>query len=766
VAKGFRGISGNQEVRASAVVRDVRPLWKQFSDALLERKIATIVFCILGFFTLVFPSFVDIVLIVELLIFWYSFWHLRALPFRLPIFAKKLDPNNPSVGSTKAGKAQGIFFLGNDIQTKEQLWFTDGDMRTHMLIFGTTGSGKTQTLISLSFNALVHGSGFIYVDGKGDNSLYAQVFSMVRSMGREDDLLVVNFMTGAADIIGPQDKVLSNTMNPFSAGSSSMLSNLVVSLMDSGGGGQQSGDMWKGRAIAFIDALMRPLVWMRDNGFLLLEAAAIRRYFSLDVLEELLYDRKVVDQVGNVTVMEKPLPFEVRDPLDNYLATLPGYQKSEKGKQSGKAYEQHGYITMQLTRIFGSLADVYGHIVRTKLAEVDFKDIILNRRILVVLLPALEKSPDELAQLGKLIIASLRAMLASGLGDRIEGEYKDVIETKPTNSKVPFLCILDEYGYYSVKGFAVVPAQARSLGFSVIFAGQDLPAFQKDSKEEAASITANTNIKICMKLEDPMTTWEFFQKAAGETYVAAARSFSAGKEGMDTAYRDSGEAQFDKRARVDLLDLKDQREGEMHVFFQSKIVRAKTFYAGPKKVKTLKLNQMLKVEGPSAQAVKFLTVLKGKRIDVKKLERKGMAEPLQPIFQLLDKMAKKEDSIGIYQGISRLVSGAVEEEVINFGDQSANSSIFMSLPVDVRLASDFFDVEISILQPSILTKEKLYEVVKKLSILEGRSEGWARKEANEIISRLEKETDYSSCMPKSEGEVSELINNFIKQVSA
>ncbi len=94
----------------------------------------------------------------------------------------------------------------------------------------TTGSGKTEALISLAFNALVQGSGFIYVDGKGDNSLFAKVFSMARSMGREDDILVVNFMTGARDIVGPQEKRLSNTMNPFANGSSSMLSQLVVSL--------------------------------------------------------------------------------------------------------------------------------------------------------------------------------------------------------------------------------------------------------------------------------------------------------------------------------------------------------------------------------------------------------------------------------------------------------------------------------------------------------------------------------------------------------
>ena len=204
---------------------------------------------------------------------------------------------------------------------------------------------------------------------------------------------------------------------------------------------------------------------------------------------------------------------------------MPGYNKEKKGKQVSQVLEQHGFITMQLTRVFTSLADTYGHIIRTNLAEVDFKDVVLNRRILVVLLPALEKSPDELSNLGKVIIASLKAMMAAGLGDAVEGDYRDLIQRKPTNAPTPYMCILDEYGYYAVKGFAVVPAQARSLGFSVVFAGQDLPAFQKASKEEAASIGANTNIKICMKLEDPTETWDFFMKSAGESYVTHVDSF-------------------------------------------------------------------------------------------------------------------------------------------------------------------------------------------------------------------------------------------------
>lgn len=761
--KQFRGVAKAQENKPSSAVRDLRPLWKQVLEGIAGRNgslFALGVFCAI---TLIFPSFADLLFILQLLVFWYSFWSFKKLPFKMPMFSERLDFNNLRAGTNDPGPSEGIFFFGNEINRKDQLWFSNSDMRTHVLIFGSTGSGKTETLVSIAFNSLVQGSGFIYVDGKGDNSLFAKVFGMVRKMGREDDLLIINFMTGAVDVSGPQEHVLSNTLNPFASGSSSMLTQLVTSLMDSGGSGGGDGDMWKGRAIAFVDSLMRPLVWLRDNGHLLLEAGLIRRYFPLDAIEELLFDRKVIDQNNNVHILENGLPFDIRDSLENYLATLPGYQKSEKGKQSGKAYEQHGYITMQLTKIFGSMADVYGHILRAKLAEVDFHDVVLNRRILVVLLPALEKSPDELANLGKLIIASLRAMLAGGLGDRVEGDYRDVIETKPTNSNSPYLCVLDEYGYYAVKGFAVVPAQARSLGFSVVFAGQDLPAFQKASKEEAASICANTNVKICMKLEDPQETWEFFQKTAGESYVSVARSFNKGADVGNFSYKDSLEATLDKRSRLDLLDLKDQREGEFHIFFRSEIVRASSFYASPPKVKKLKVNQFMQVDKPADQAMRFLYDLKKIVFEASSFEQEKVEDTkLAALFELLNRPSVREDEKLLYRVLNDFVEGHQDTEVIDFGDQSKNPSIFMSVPVDERLSSDFFDVEVSNLQESLLTKEKLYEVVKKINILEGRSENSAKQEAVEIIRILEKETNYASCYVPVIGTPTPLIDQYLQ----
>lgn len=448
---------------------------------------------------------------------------------------------------------------------------------------------NTETLLSLAYNALVQGSGLIYVDGKGENVLYTKVFAMARTMGREDDILCINYMTGSRDVFGPQEKKLSNTLNPFSSGGSGGLTELLVSLMDDGGSG---GDMWKGRAISLISAIMMALTYMRDQKEILLDVDAIREHLILDNIIKLYKTRR-------------DFPNHIRAALRAYLVSLPGFQESAP-KQNDTVLEQHGYLQMQFTKLLGSLSDQYGFIFKTNLGEVDFKDVVLNRRILVVLLPALEKSTDELANLGKIIVACLKQMMAQALGSTVEGTYAEVVETKPTNSEMPFMTVLDEYGYYAVKGSAVMPAQARSLGFSMIFAGQDLPAFEKASKEEAASIVANCNVKICMKLEDPKDTYELFEKAAAEALVSNVGVLEMNTGGLATTFRPGTNASVETRKRINMLDLREQREGEAHIIFKSAVIRAKMFYASPPKPPRISMNYFVRVEPPDVEVINQL----------------------------------------------------------------------------------------------------------------------------------------------------------------
>lgn len=751
----MRGLEEQHELSPQLLLRDTRTLGMKVRDFFKDPVNSACLMAAFGISAFFAPAFADFILITGLCIFLYAYTRKSVLPFRMPQRSKAKDYNDPLPGSNKPRIARGIAFFGNRKLDNDELWFNNDDMRTHCLIFGSTGSGKTEALVSLSFNALVQGSGFLYVDGKGDNSLFAKVFSMCRLMGREDDLLLINFMTGARDVVGAQEKRLSNTMNPFCNGSSSMLSQLVVSLMDSGSQ-SSDGDMWKGRAIVFVEAIMKVLVFMRDQGKILLDANSIRNYFELTRLEAIAMD-KMFPRDNQEPVSLSDTPDLILEPIKNYIKNLPGYDPSKKGKQSSQVLEQHGFITMQLTRVFGSLADTYGHIIRTNLAEVDLKDVVLNRRVLVVLLPALEKSPEELSSLGKVIIASLKAMMAAGLGDSVEGTYREVITRKPTNALTPYMCILDEYGYYAVKGFAVVPAQARSLGFSVIFAGQDLPAFQKASKEEAASIGANTNIKICMKLEDPMETWEFFQKTAGESYVTKVDSFQTNAGSLLNNYMDSRSASSEKRQRIDLLDLKDQREGEAHIFFKSKIVRARMFFANPPQAPKMRLNQFLKVEPPVGRVLLDLEERLGRLQEVITSNEGFMApsDEGEEIQIISDSISSQPDVNPIERALSSLLafhnrhaettqSEPLAEDVFD----DARLNIFAKVGLDDAVKAIVGQSQFDKFSAPLVNKNNAKDKFELLERMMGRAASQANPMASEILKDMSIATDYP---PHTEG---------------
>jgi intracellular multiplication protein IcmO len=744
----LRGLEARHEQNPQKLLRDTRTLGQRMGDFFKDPTYVMIVLLCLAVAIFFVPAISDVVLFIGIIMYFYVSTRKNSLPFRLPQKAKMLDHNDLKPGSNKPNKSRGICFFGNDIRTNEELWFNNDDMRTHVLIFGSTGSGKTEVLISLAFNALIQGSGFIYVDGKGDNSLFAKIFSMARAMGREDDVLLVNFMTGAKDIVGPQERRISNTMNPFATGSSSMLSQLVVSLMDSSSA-TPDGDMWKGRAISFVESLMKILVYMRDQGHILLDANTVRNYFTLDRLESIFVD-KLFPRDNQESVRLDDVPEVVLEPIKNYMLNLPGYDKAKKGKQVSQVLEQHGFITMQLTRVFTSLADTYGHIIRTRLAEVDLRDVVLNRRILVVLLPALEKAPAELSALGKVIIATLKAMMAAGLGEQVEGSYREMIQRKPTNAPTPYLCILDEYGYYAVEGFAVVPAQARSLGFSTIFAGQDLPAFQKASKEEAASIGANTNIKICMKLEDPTETWEFFSKSAGEAYVTKVDAFQTRAQSVLNQYLDTRSASSEKRARIDLLDLKDQREGEAHILFKSKIVRARMFFANPKPVKYMRLNQFLKVDKPITRVLielvkrleKFKQIIDSKSyLETVKVPESSEVEIISQVLKENPEQPLFERCVAALQAFHEHAQpevAVVEEEKVDLNELN----IFTKLRISENLKDILITDDVEKFGMPILAKTDSRMNIETIERISGKAEKHAANIAAEIVNDMELATYY------------------------
>ncbi|HFG7030925.1 TPA: TraM recognition domain-containing protein [Acinetobacter baumannii] len=523
-------------------------------------------------------------------------------PWRVPIHAKLPDGSRNEeilpfklLNNPEKFYGEGVTYLGFDHERKLQAYSSNSDDRTHMIVLGTTGSGKTEFLLGIVVNQLVQNAGFIYCDAKGDPSLQRHIYRLVRRFSRDDDLLTVNFITSGIDFFKAQKHKITNTFNMMSNTSSGMLIELLNNLLDDSGGG--GGDMWKGRAMAFIAALTPPLTYLRDMGYIQLSPKTYLEYMELPALEELVFNHegkygKQFDKVCQSLVA--------------YIRNLPGYNTDEKKrkKQDSKTLEQHGFISMQLTRAINDLTFSYGHIFGVEQGDIDIFDVVLNRRCLTVPLPALERTPETLKMLGKLIVGAIKQMMAGSLGNRIEGLKRVILDSRPTNSPNSCKLILDEWGYIVVKGASVMPAQARSLNFSIVFAAQDFSDIKRGSQEEAEATWANSTVKVIGRLTtgEDGDSYKKIAGFAGQETQAEVASIERRPGDLYDSHIASNQLQYNKVSRLPNEDLAGQENGEFTLLLSKKtdggkfsgvqISRIYGFYTAGPEPKALRLNDL------------------------------------------------------------------------------------------------------------------------------------------------------------------------------
>lgn len=484
---------------------------------------------------------------------------------------------------------------------------------------------NTELLLGVVSQTLMWSSGFLFIDGKGTTEFYARSWTLCKRFGREDDLRILNFTDPGDDPDAPAGgpSTQSNTLNPFAKGSPDQLMNIVVSLMGDAGGGN---DMWKNRAISLVTALMMALCEMRDNGEILLNVQTIRDFlflgkgFDKTTLKSKTAGRKIEkledvpehawdelrDRAGLIELYMRALNGELSNAtklaFKGFFDTLPGFsiEKAINGDpQDGKANEQYNFLSMQLTKPLGSLADGYGHIFRTPLGEIDMDDVVLNRRILVVLLPALQKAPEEMQNCGKIVVTLAKIMMGNASGFYVQGTRQEIVEAKQTRSPSPFIVVLDEAGYYMVKGIDTMMAQARSLGFMIIVAGQDMAAMQAIDAQIAETAAANASILAVGKTVDGNKTVQFVQQLMGKATVSVSGGYSAKSGILNQRWDDRMDASFQEVDKVKVDELQNMSEGQFYFLFNGKLVRAATFYIGDQFAENFSVNKFIKVRGPT-----------------------------------------------------------------------------------------------------------------------------------------------------------------------
>ena len=685
----IRGMTDQLEVPIEKVIQDTQSSSQKFKNSLQSPETACATLISFAIIVIFIPQVGDVLFIGSIL---FTIWVLtstESVPIKLPIQYHREKRKIPALTKGNSDLAQGIFFMGNEVSTNKEIWLSNTDCRQHILVLGTTGAGKTETLLGFAANALSWGSGFLFCDGKGDVSLFAKIYAMARRLGREDDIVVLNYMTGNTETPESEGKLRSNTLNPFSTGTSDSLSQLIISLMEETG---NEGAMWKGRAAAMFTGVMRALVWQRDKGSVDLNVSVIRDHLNLQAIIDLADPEKHAD-------MPKP----IRKSINSYLSSLPSFKADAGYEQSQTTVDQHGYLEMQFTKILSSLADVYGHIFKTPYGEVDMSDVVLNRRILVIMLPALEKSRDEVSNLGKIIVATLKSMMGSTLGNEIEGNWKSVVENRPSYSPSPFICILDEVGYYTVGGMDLMSAQARSLGFTMIYAGQDINAMKSLNEKVFGSIQGNTNTKVIMRTEDPETS-RLAISSAGKGYRAEIQDFKKESKEFSKNFKVKEPYRLEKTDRVNFLDLKSQNEGEMHIIFKDKVVRANSFYAAPefslnKRNLKLRTNHFITVKRAASESIESIPIIS--KVKACLIEQQSSVEHQQNSHQtndsqekhVIDIICKSFDQLKNFSGTNQhltglIVFGCVQTAMDTARGESANFRYLQKRKRHLNLEND------------------------------------------------------------------------------
>jgi len=610
-------IEESNELDSSFILRDTRRTGQKIADWLKQPDNLANLYAYIGLFFFIFPIFIPIGMIP---VFFLILWHKKTyrklrLPMRMPAWTKAMDPSgadDKEGGKEGLVRAKGIAFLGNkrniikngSSTIGEELWISDSDIRVHKLVMATTGGGKTNTLVSWLANDIMFGSGATYVDGKAQTDVFTKIWGVCWNLWREDDVLCVNYMVDNSDNFeealrpssGKYKKKMSNTMNPFAFAQADTINNILQSLMPKASG---DGAIWQSKANNMVTGVVQVCCYLRSKKEIQVSSKTLRHYMALN---------NMIDVWRRTDIPESAIA-----PLNAYLTVgLPGFnaRAAKEGKPQGQqTMDQHGFLSGQFAPVLGMLSDVYDYIFADVMPEVDVTDCVYKNRILVVLIPSLQKSEQEASALGKIVVSAAKMMMGANLGSTVEGEINDIINNRPTNSDEPYELIMDELGYYFAPGIDIMFAQARSLMLGLTASGQDFQAMSRgENKNAVESMIANTRLKIALATEDPKDTFEIFSKSAGEAYVARVSNFER-KDGLlsPTGMVGGDNASIEKHSRISLEELRSLKPGDGIILYKQKVIRMSSYniYKDFKVDESvqLRLNSMLPIRPVQIQEI-------------------------------------------------------------------------------------------------------------------------------------------------------------------
>ena len=471
-----------------------------------------------------------------LLIYWA--WKINKLKFEIDkeneLAIEDIGTGNDSLNSDKADlKAFNNYLLATDYEGRPV--FVD-NLDQHMALFGASGSGKSVQLFNILRQAVgakgdplsaPRGAGSIFIDGKGDLSMFEDFINFANAGGRLDDVLVLNF--------NPDAK--SNSFNLFESVELTDASAIIESAVF--GGGDGGNDFFKTQAKGVLANAFGMLSYIKEVRGEVINLNTLREALELNsYLVNLVPPSKIDPDLPDDDILNHnglgayarfwiPKAYDFRGTLVSegivkYVGTYGGViamsTTEEKPPVPEQMTVQHGYSQTQFGDL-SSLIKTFPNIFAPAKNDIDFADVIFNNKLLYCMLPAMSLSPAQLEVIGSFIIGAIKNGISKALGKNVETEDIDEDDTLPPDfifdklrrkSTPLFLLVLDEMATFVGKSktdIETILAQARSVGVATIVSSQDIAGLSggSDGPNFVERILGNASTKCFLRVADDGT---------------------------------------------------------------------------------------------------------------------------------------------------------------------------------------------------------------------------------------------------------------------
>ena len=450
----------------------------------------------------------------------------------------------------------------NKKNIEKEIYLGEDDLRQHIQVVGTTGSGKTVWLKAIIEQQIARGGGAFIVFGKADNKMLQQIHYSMAKYNREQDLFTIDWTATPEDLKLQKKKynkdVITNSINLFELGDEEAVLDTFIKIAKI-----NDKDSWGQSAKSLLQELIKFLYKLNELGLtfdiekidLILDSdnkfKAIKEYredLNYYFLREMITDKKAIFKLlaifkslyeeNKKEIIEAlkikgikykylfdekyridkdliaVLKQQVKKDVDDIISKI---QKEKNDLIIDKIEEKAGNKQSPFYKLdvsisqFNKILSFYSKfslVLKNKESDINLIDAIKTNKIIVFNLPGQdEESAQDISEFFISLIETL-------IKKRGKQEAFDLT----------YLLILDEINSWAAReegkiGIGNILSVVRGLGVGVILAYQsDLGGLDKE-KRELEQINANVNTTILLKSQSTAIR-EFFNKKVQKKVIA------------------------------------------------------------------------------------------------------------------------------------------------------------------------------------------------------------------------------------------------------